>query len=170
MTVGILGREIRAVQNPAIGATLIASAAKGYSEASGVHSGMPLPLSFLVLPIVLHAATCRLVTGTLKKSGLRYFADKFGQAKNAQSDLVLAIQKRAVALRPTTFESLDLMVQSGLGVLDYKRAEIFATDTLSHVLNDSRAEVELHRDAEKLGYWFGLLTPFELSVTLKVAF
>jgi len=138
---GILGREIRAVQNPAIGATLIAAAARGYSEASEVHAGMPLSLAFLVLPIVLHAATCRLVTGTLKKSGLRYFVDKFGQAKNAQSDLVLAIQKRAVSLRPTTFESLDLMLQSGLGVLDHKKGEIFTTATLGHVLDEVQAEV-----------------------------
>ena len=121
----VLGREIRAVQNPAIGATLIASATRGFSEASGVHAGMPIPLAFLVLPIVLHAATYRLVASTMKKSGLRYFAEKFGERKNAQSDLVLAIQRRAVSFRPTTFESLDLMLQSGLAVLDYKKATLF---------------------------------------------
>jgi hypothetical protein len=71
---------------------------------------MPLPLSFLVLPIVLHASTYAQVAGTMKKSGLRYFADKFGQAKNSQSDLVLAIQNRAISLRPTTFESLGIAV------------------------------------------------------------
>jgi hypothetical protein len=167
---GILGREIRAVQNPAIGATLIAAATRGFTEASGVHAGMPLPLAFLVLPIVLHAATYRLVAGTMKKSGLRYFADKFGQAKNAQSDLVLAIQRRAVLLRSTTFESLDLMLQSGLSVLDSKEAVLSTTNSLTGVLGQIHAEVELHRDAEKLGYWFGLLSPFELSIILKVAF
>jgi hypothetical protein len=166
----ILGKEIRAVQNPAIGATLITAAARGFSEASGVHAGMPLPLTFLVLPIVLHAATCELVAGTMRKSGLRYFADKFGQAKNAQSDLVLAIQRRAVSFRTTTFHSLDLMFQSGLAVLDCKKGEISATDSLSKVLDNIRSETELHRDSEKLGYWFGMLTPFELSIILKVAF
>jgi hypothetical protein len=167
---GVLDREIRAVQNPAIGATLIAAATRGFSEASGVRAGMPLPLAFFVLPIVLHAATYALLASTLKKSGLRYFADKFGKAKNAQSDLVLAIQNRAVSMRPTTFESLDLMLQSGLAVLDNKRAVLFATESLAQVLDNSHAEVDLHRESEKLGYWFGLLTPFELSIVLKVAF
>jgi len=64
---GILGREIRAIQNPAIGATLIAVAVRGYREASDVHAGMPLPLAFLVLPIVLHAETYRFVASTMKK-------------------------------------------------------------------------------------------------------
>jgi hypothetical protein len=167
---GILGREIRRVQNPAIGATLIASAARGFSEGSGVHAGMPLPLAFLVLPIVLHTATYRFVAGTMKKSGLRYFADKFGERKNAQSDLVLAIQARAISLRPVSFESLDLMLLSGIAVLDHKKAELSATDSLVRVLGLIQAEKELHRDAEKLGYWFGLLTPFELTMILKVAF
>jgi hypothetical protein len=167
---GVLGREIRAVQNPAIGATLIAAAAQGFEEASGVHAGMPLPLAFFVLPIVLHATTYRLVAHTMKKSGLRYFTDKFGQPKTAQSDLVLAIQRRAVAFRSTTFESLDLMLQSGLAVLDYKKAALSATPTLSKVLGNIHAESDLHRDSEKLGYWFGLLTPFELTMVLKVAF
>lgn len=166
----VLGREIRAVQNPAIGATLIAAAARGFGEASDVHAGMPLPLAFLVLPITLHSATYRLVGSTLKKSGLRYFSDKFGQAKNSQSDLVLAIQGRALSLRPTTFESLDLMLHSGIAMLDYKKGELFATESLTGVLGMIHAEIELHKNSEKLGYWFGLLTPFELSTILKVAF
>jgi len=48
---GVVAREIRPVQNPAIGATLIATAAPGFSEATGVNAGMPSPLTFLVLPI-----------------------------------------------------------------------------------------------------------------------
>jgi|SRR5579859_3546897 len=167
---GALSRETRAIQNPALGATLIAAAARGYSEASGVHAGMPVPLAFLVLPIVLHAATHRLVAGTLKKSGLRYFADKFGQSKNAQSDLLLAIQRRALAMRPTTFEALDVMLHSGIAVLDYKKAELSPTDTFSKVLNAIQAERELYAESEKLGHWFGLLSPFELTTILKVAF
>ncbi|SRR6266404_3878009 len=167
---GVLGREVRAIQNPAIGATLIAAATRGFAEATEVHGGMPLSLAFLVLPIILHAATYRLVAGTMKKSGLRYFSDKFGQSKNAQSDLVLAIQRRAVSFRPTTFESLNLMLQARIAVLNHKKGELFATESLNDVLGSVHAEIELHRNAEKLGFWFGLLTPFELSIILKVAF
>jgi hypothetical protein len=167
---GILGREIRAMQNPALGATLIGAATRGYSDASGVHAGMPMPLAFLVLPVVLHAATNKFVAGTLRKSGLRYFADKFGQSKNAQSDLLLAIQRRAVSMRPMTFEALDILLRSRLAMLNPKKAELFPTDALAGVLKGSQAQKELHADAEKLGYWFGLLSSFELTTILKVAF
>jgi hypothetical protein len=166
----ILDREIRATQNPALGATLIASATRGYSDATGVHGGMPLPLAFLVLPIIFHAATYRFVEGTLKKSGLRFFADKFGQPKNAQSDLLLAIQHRALAMRPTTFEALDLMLHSRLAVLDAAQGVLYSTDRLDTILKEIHSEKELQRDSEKLGYWFGSLSPFELSMSLKVAF
>jgi|SRR5579864_9625533 len=170
MNMGVLGRETRAIQNPALGATLIAAATRGFGEATGAHGGMPLPVAFLILPIVFHAATYHLVAGTLRKSGLRYFADKFGQNKIAQSDLLLAIQKRAVSMRPTTFEALDVMLRSGLAILDPKKAEIAATDTLTTILKQIQAEKALHSDAEKLGYWLGLLSPFELTTILKVAF
>jgi hypothetical protein len=167
---GALAREIRAVQNPALGATIITSAARGYADAGGVHAGMPLPLTFLVLPIILHASTSRMITSTLKKSGLRYFVEKFSQSKVAQSDLVLAIQRRATSMRPLTFESLDIALQTGLAILDSKKAEISGTDLLEKILARASAAKSLHSDSEKLGYWMGQLTPFELSVILKVAF
>jgi hypothetical protein len=166
----VLGREIRAMQNPAIGATLIASAIRGFSEASGVNAGMPLPLTFLVLPITLHAATYEMVAHTLKKSGLRYLSDKFGQAKHSQSDLVLAIQARALSFRAITFESLNIMLHSEIAILEPKKGEVWASEKLEHVLDMIQSEKELHKNSEKLGYWFGMLTPFELSSILKVAF
>jgi hypothetical protein len=134
---GVLGREIRAIQNPALGATLIATAARGFSEGSGVHAGMPFALSFLVLPIILHAATFEQLHGTLKKSGLRYFGDKFSRSKVAQSDVLLAIQSRAISMRSTTFAALDVMLQSRLAMLDHKRAELSATESLGRVLSSS---------------------------------
>ena len=167
---GRLGREIRSVQNPALGATLIASATSGYAVGSGTNAGMPLPLAFLILPIVLHAATYELLSGTMKKSGLRLFAEKFSQAKNAQSDLILAIQNRAIAMRPITFEALDTMLCSGIVALDEKSATLFASESLGRVLVGITASRKLHTDSEKLGFWFGQVTAFELSSTLKVAF
>jgi len=167
---GVLGREARAIQNPALGGTLIAAAAHGFAEGSGVNAGMPLALSFLILPIVLHAATFEQLRGTLRKSGLRYFSDKFSRPKIAQSDVLLAIQARAIAMRQTTFASLDVILQSRLAVLDCKRAELFPTELLQKVLTSSHSEEDLYRESDKLGFWFGSVTPFELSIILKVAF
>lgn len=166
----MLSKEVRVLQNPALGAALIASAAKGFAEATTENAGMPMPLAFLVLPIVLHAATAEYVNRTHRKSGLRFFVEKFGQSANAQSDLVLAIQSRALSFRPTTFKALDLMFQSRIGVLNRRTATILSTPEFLTIRKRADGTRDLLRDAEKLGFWFGELSSFELSSALRVAY
>jgi hypothetical protein len=62
------------------------------------------------------------------------------------------------------------MLHFGLAVLDPKKAELSSTSALATVLAEIGAGKNLHEDSEKLGYWFGELSPFELSSILKVAF
>ena len=167
---GALNREIRVLQNPALGASLIAAAARGFSEGSNVHAPMPLPVAFLVLPIVWHRVSKEFLHGTQKKSGLFYFADKFSQSKNAKSDLLLAVHRRALAMRATTFEALNIAFHTGIAAMDSTQGSLFATSKLDTVLKQLSHEHHLHTDAERLGFWFGQLTPFQLSSILKVAF
>jgi len=62
------------------------------------------------------------------------------------------------------------MLRSGLAILDYKKGELSPTEALPENLAEVITERALHENSEKLGHWFGLLTPFELSTILKVAF
>jgi len=58
----ILNREVRAIQNPALGSVLIWRAASSYQKNHKTASFIPLPLCFLILPIVFHEETSALIT------------------------------------------------------------------------------------------------------------
>ena len=81
-----LNREVRAIQNPALGSVLIWRAASSYQTNHQTGSFMPLPLCFLVLPIAFHEETSALVSGTRTASGLRKLTEKFRSAEESKTD------------------------------------------------------------------------------------
>ena len=108
-TMAILNREVRAIQNPALGSILIWRAASSYQKTHLTSDFMPLPLAFLVLPILYHEETASLVTTTRTASGLRKLTEKFRSARRSQkTDLLLAVGGRATAMRELSWESLRL--------------------------------------------------------------
>src|ERR1700757_5332881 len=110
----ILNKEVRAIQNPALGSILIWRATSSYQKNHQTGSFMPLPLCFLVLPIVFHEETSALVSGTRTASGLRKLTEKFRSAEESKTDLLLAIGARAVAMRPLTWEAIRLGLASNV--------------------------------------------------------
>jgi 4-hydroxybenzoate polyprenyltransferase len=77
-----LTREVRIVQNCALGATVIWRFVVGYTQSSKTSEGPPLPLGFIVLPVVFHEDTVNLIGSTRGDSGLHAFADKFAWSEN----------------------------------------------------------------------------------------
>src|SRR6185503_5540826 len=68
-----LQTEVQSMQNPALGAAMIWRFACGYCPANTATAGIPLPLTFLVLPIMLHAQTREAISSTQQRSGIRQF-------------------------------------------------------------------------------------------------
>jgi hypothetical protein len=163
----ILASEVRLVQNPALGAVLLWRFVSGYWEGHPHHAPAPLPLTFFILPIVLHEETAAFLRTTQKVSGLRAFAVKFGEAKTSKQDLLLAIHERTKILRGLTLESLQLALSTRLlhldlngGVLPLSRTRPRAgvPETVGPLLTGS----------EKLGHWFSQVTLHEIATTLKL--
>src|SRR5271165_3703158 len=86
MNSGNLANEVRWTQNPAFGALLLWRFVCGFEEANPIRAHTPVPLLFLVLPILLHQPTSEFVTSTQRTSGLRQCVAKFGDAKNSKQD------------------------------------------------------------------------------------
>lgn len=163
-----LTREVRNIQNPALGAGLIWRFVCGYVANHPTRDPAPLPLLFLVLPIVLHEETEEFVSGTQKASGLRLFAAKFGKAENLKQDLLLAIHDRMLALRCLSMESIRLGLATRLLHLDGATViPLSETQAVAGIQSDVR---RLMKSAEKLGAWCGLLTVHEIATVLKVRF
>ncbi len=165
-----LNKETRNIQNPALGSVLLWRFATGYAEGSKEQKPTPLPLLFLVLPIILHQETVTFIKSTRKNSGLRAFVDKFAESKISKNDLILAIHDRALKMRNLTKESLQLSIMSHLLTID---ADGGVAIPLSKTpprsgIPDSVKKLLTH--SEKLGYWCSELTLHEISLTLKIGF
>src|SRR3954464_4855820 len=102
----VLSQESRAVQNPALGATLLWRFASAFTDTHQTKDSPVLPLAYIVLPIVYHRETCELVAGTQRQTGLHGFVEKFSRPEVAKSDLLLAIHTRTLELRNLSTESL----------------------------------------------------------------
>lgn len=164
----ILTQEVRNIQNPALGAGLLWRFACGYVGSHPTHDTVPLPLAFLVLPIVLHGKTEEFVHATQKTSGLRAFAAKFGKTENSKQDMLLAIHDRMLALRHLTVDSIRLALAGRL--LHLHAANLIPLSETEATAGIPPDVKRMMKNAEKLGWWFGLLTMHEVSTTLKVRF
>ena len=158
--------ELEIVQNPALGAYAIWQFGLGYQTQGERPS--PIPLAFLVLPLLLHRPTLNMINSTQKRSGLTLFAAKLGEDR----ENLLAVHSRALMLRMLTLRSIGFAVNAGLATIDYADAP-FRANTLA-----SRARKPVLPErvkgfsgaADKVGCWFALMSLSQISSTLRVNF
>lgn len=159
--------EIQAVQNPAFGAYLIWSLTLGYQAERGFE--LPLPLSFLVLPMLLHRPTLEAVLSTQRNSGLTLFVAKFD--KNRET--LVALHGRTLQLRSLSLQSLGIAARSRLIRIDYGQATLRAHSI--EMLDVKRPRLperikNFPKAAEKIGYWFSRLGLAQIASTLRIDF
>ncbi len=165
----VLKKEIRMVQNPALGSMLLWRFTCGYDE-NPTKEPVPFPLLFIVLPMIFQEDIYGLIKATQKGTGLRGFADKFSQSKVSKHDILLNIHDRAMDLRSLTLESLRLSLSSKLMVIDVKDGTVFPISTTPPKLNIPVSIKDMLRASEKLGHWCAQLSIHEISIILKVVF
>lgn len=165
---GTLTQEVRNIQNPALGSCLLWRFVCGYTTSNPTHEPVPLPLLFIVLPIILHEQTEAFVQGTQKASGLRTFAGKFAKTENSKQDLLLTIHDRMMSFRRLSLDSLQLAIASRLLFLSQATLiPLSETQAIAGIATDVK---RMMNNADKLGWWCGALTLHEISTTLKVRF
>ncbi|WP_350356075.1 three component ABC system middle component [Acidisoma cladoniae] len=160
----LTGLEI--VQNPALGAYAIWQFGLGYQAED--QSPVPIPLAFLVLPLLLHRTTLDLIISTQKRSGLTLFAAKLGEDRE---DL-LAVHNRALVLRTLTLRSIGFAVNAGLATITYSNATLRANTPTQKMRKPFIPEriKGFSGAAEKVGCWFKLMNLTQISSTLRVDF
>lgn len=166
----VLNREVRAIQNSALGSVLIWRAVSSYQTNHKTGSFMPLPLCFLVLPIVFHEETSALVTGTRMASGLRKLTEKFRSAEESKTDLLLAVGGRAIAMRTLTWESIRIGFTSNIFSLNTEGGSLMSLSDTPLMSGVPQSIRPLLGSAEKLGTWFSGLTLYEIGLQMQVTF
>lgn len=86
----LLTQEVRAFQNPALGAGLLWRVVVGYHE-KGNGGAAVLPLLFFALPILMHQESLRILQTTQAASGLSKFVEKFHESKESRTDELLGL-------------------------------------------------------------------------------
>lgn len=157
--------EVQAMQNPALGATLVWRFACGYAPQKEAHEGVPLPLAFVVLPVVLHERTREEVSSTRLSSGVRKFEEKFTD----RGDVLFAINQRVISMRNLSLHSIRHALASGLVTLVPDRGTLWPRSYAKPPV-DAKAVSELLAAAEKLGSWSRSLSVYEISGILRVEF
>jgi hypothetical protein len=164
-----LADEVRNVQNPALGAALLWRFTCGYTSTHSDAGHAPLHLLFLVLPLTLHRQTFQFVSQTQTATGMRAFAAKFAEYKNAKQDLLLAIHDRTAALRPLTLDSLRIAVRSRL-VRVRPNATVMPLSQTETTAGTTDLTRPLLKGATKLGVWCAALSLHEIATILKIRF
>jgi hypothetical protein len=158
--------ELEIVQNPALGAYAVWRFGVGFQSEDSRPAA--LPLTFLVLPLLLHQPTLRIITSTQRASGLALFSAKLGQER----ENLLAVHERARALRRLTLQSIAMGVNNRLLTLDYNSATLRANTADESLQKPSLPERirGFAGAADKLGYWFSKLGLHQVASTLAVEF
>jgi hypothetical protein len=158
--------ELEIVQNPALGAYAVWHFGLGYQTESERSS--PIPLAFLILPLLLHRPTLDMISSTQKRSGLTLFAAKL--AENRED--LLAVDGRARMLRMLTLRSIGFAVNSGLATINYSDATFRANTLAPRTPKPSLPERirGFSGAADKIGCWFAPLSLSQISSTLRVGF
>jgi len=169
-----LTREVTAVQNPALGATLLWRFAVGYAEVR--EQPTPFPLLFLPLPMLFRQEFVNVITGTSRRaagvrkaSGLRAVVDTLRESKHAKQDLLLTLHDEVLDLRQLSLTAFRIAVATRLLTLgEGARAWVVRREPLPSTTPERVRRLVF--GAEKLGYWCGSLSMYEVAATLHLAF
>ncbi|TIO74852.1 MAG: hypothetical protein E5X74_32440 [Mesorhizobium sp.] len=106
---------------------------------------------FLVLPLVLHGPTMRVIRSTNQSSGLAKFVSKLAEER----ERLFAVHDRALAMRSLTLESMAAGISTKLLSVDYDTAAVRSNE----VKPPSPPDRLKHHvaSAEKLGRWLARL-------------
>jgi Family of unknown function (DUF6521) len=138
--------EVANLFNPAFCAVLLQSSIRGFqSQRDG---GMPYPLLFLVLPIVLHSHTCE----TLPKST----ATKMHVWLQKHPEVRIGFVERSRNLVPYTKEALIFGIQTKTIAVRIDDRFIWVPKSLRRTQRDSELD-RLQKRAEFLGKWLAQL-------------
>lgn len=85
-----LTKEVRYVQNPALGAVLLWRFSVGFTESHTTSDSPVLPLSFLVLPILMHHETFDFLRSTQKQTGLQLCENVLSEFDSPATKLLFA--------------------------------------------------------------------------------
>ena len=154
--------DILAMANPAFGAILLRSVAKGYKEFAD--APIPLPVAFLAVPLVFTPTDLgEVFTGSNKRTGFLPWISR-------HPEILPGFAKRTKALAPYVIESLTFGTQHHFLAVEQEGVSPDTEGLIKEPDWSSRDERgKLLRNADRLGFWLaGVSSIATLYSTLGV--
>lgn len=165
---GGLVKEFYNIQNPALSAYLLSRFSLGYMEEN--QDMTPMPLMFIVLPMLYKKDVVDFISSTQKTSSLRYFADKFTEKKNSNNDMIIQIQNSSKRYKLMTLEAIRIGMVGELFAVQNDAYVLPLKENINSFKPKSQEVKKMGKAAEKLGVWCSRLSLMEISQILKVRF
>jgi hypothetical protein len=140
-------KEVAYLLNPAFCSRILYGAVKKYNEIS--NRAFPFPLIYLVLPLVLHKNTRRLINS---KTAMLVWVKKY-------PELFIGFAQRASDLVEITNEAVELLLQSGLLQLK-NEAGLQVNKTIRAMSKTKFTDDEIKEcvnKSEHVGKWFAVV-------------
>ena len=165
---GRLVKEFHNIQNPALSAYLLSRFSLGYMEEN--QDMTPMPLMFIVLPMIYKKEVVDFISSTQKTSSLRFFADKFTEKKNSNNDMIIQIHNSSKRYKLMTLEAMHIGMVGELIAVQNDAYVLPLEDNINSFKPKSQELKRMGKAAEKLGVWCSRLSLMEISQILKVRF
>lgn len=159
--------EISRVQNAGFCALVLWRFSDTYVVCSGRE--VPLPVLFLVLPVVMNPTLRSTINSTNTQSGLNKVIEKLATASRRDADLIESINSRAMELRELTTRSLRLMLRLNVASLKLQTAGVIVSSfrTPKSIAVNHKPVLAA---ADKLGTWLSHMSLYEAALVLRVRF
>ncbi len=159
--------EFRLVQNDIFGATIVWSAVVEYFNATKRESGIPLPLSMLILPLCYHANTSKVIATCMPSSGLY-------MALSKDRTIPAGLQLRMEHMAGQSMRAISIGSNAGLIGIDSYEKSVDVVPKLYSKPHSIRFEHEegkrIEKCARRVGRWFAETQPETLCTLLRVQF
>jgi len=166
---GLLIEEVKLWNTPLVGAFLLWSFTKGYSD-NHPNGDSPVGLlHFIALAILTNKELMRPISNM--RDDLQSYVRSF-QDKN-ESDILLNIQPRTLARREQTLKAIDVAIAEGLLAWDTDNGKLYSRKLEKRPGRGKALKKDVKRDgvkAEILGKWFSQHDLPTIAAYLKVVF
>jgi hypothetical protein len=156
--------EQRIVQNTSLAAEAIWQSLQSAFELKDRTEGVPLPLVFLVPPLVFHQRTSTVLSSKTQPGALY-------KALAEDREITVGLQMRMQSMSDRTFQALSIGFQAGLLELDRDRQRQLipgkSTPLVPHATDEVRS---IMNAAKRVGQSFAELSLVQLCTQLHISF
>ena len=156
--------EQRVIQNTGLAAEALWHAVQEAHAAKGRAEGVPLPLAFLVLPLVYHQRTAEILAAKTQSGALF-------KALSEDREIIVGLQARMQAMSNRTWQGLSIAFHTGLIQLDQDRdRQLLPGRRSAPVVHSSHEVKTVLNAAKRVGYAFAEMSIVQLSTHLNIRF